>query len=103
VPTTEEVEVADTGTVTTFCVVNVPHRDQRVTPPYVAAAILLDGADIPINHLILGCPPAEVRMGMRVRASWKPRGEWGTTMRNIDHFAPSGAPDAPFESYAHHL
>ena len=73
VPMTEEVELPDTGTVTTFCVVNVGYPGQRVTPPYVAAAVLLDGADIAFQHLILGCDPGEVRMGMRVRAVWRPR------------------------------
>jgi uncharacterized protein len=103
VPTTDEVELPDQGTVTTFCVVNVPYPGQRVTPPYVAAAVLLDGADIPFQHLILGCEPGEVRMGMRVRAFWKPRHQWGTTLENIDHFFPAGEPDAPYETYAHHL
>jgi len=103
VPTTDEVNLPDTGTVTTFCVVNVPFPGQRVTPPYVAAAVLLDGADIPISHLILGSEPGEVRMGMRVAAVWKPRDRWGTTAENIDHFRPTGEPDAPYESYAHHL
>ena len=103
VPTAEEVEVADTGTVTTFCVVSVPFRGQRVEPPYVAASVLLDGADIAIQHLILGCEPDEVRMGMRVTAVWKPREEWGLTPENIDHFRPADEPDAPYESYARHL
>ncbi len=103
VPTADEVELADIGTVTTFCVVNVPFPGQRVAPPYVAAAVLLDGADIPFQHLILGCEPSEVRMGMRVRAVWRPRAEWGTTPANIDHFRPADEPDAPYESYAHHL
>ncbi len=103
VPTADEVELPDHGIVTTFCVVNVPYPGQRVAPPYVAAAVLLDGADIPLAHLILGCEPDEVRMGLRVRAAWKPRQEWGTTMENIDHFRPTGEPDAPYEAYAHHL
>jgi uncharacterized protein len=103
VPTAEQIELPDHGIVTTFCVVNVPYPGQRVTPPYVAAAVLLDGADIPFQHLILGCDPGEVRMGMRVRAAWKPREQWGTTMENIDHFRPTGEPDAPYETYAHHL
>jgi uncharacterized OB-fold protein len=103
VPTAGEVELPDTGTVTTFCVVNVPFRGQRVPPPYVAASIVLDGADIPFQHLILGCEPGEVRMGMRVAAVWKPRDQWGTTVENIDHFRPTGEPDVPYESYAHHL
>ena len=93
VPTREEVELPDTGTVTTFCVVNVGYPGQRVTPPYVAAAVLLDGADIAFQHLVLGCEPDEVRMGLRVRAVW---GDSGT----ISHFAPTGGPDADYENYA---
>ena len=103
VPTADEVELPDTGTVTTFCVVNVRYPGQRVPSPYVTASVLLDGADIPFQHLILGCPASEVRMGLRVRAVWKPRDEWGTTPENIDHFEPADEPDAPYESYAHHL
>jgi hypothetical protein len=103
VPTTDDVELPDTGVVTTFCVVNVPFPGQRVKPPYVAAAVLLDGADIPFQHLILGCAASEVRMGMRVKAVWKPREDWGTTAENIEYFQPTGEPDAPYESYAHHL
>jgi uncharacterized OB-fold protein len=103
VPTAGEVELPGTGIVTTFCVVNVPFTGQRVQPPYVAAAILIDGADIPFQHLVLGCDPSEVRMGMRVAAEWKPRDQWGTTAENIDHFRPTGEPDAPYQSYAHHL
>lgn len=99
VPTEEDVELPDRGVVTTFCVVNVPFLGQKIEPPYVAAHILLDGADITFQHLILGCPADEVRMGMRVEAVWKPREEWTYSMENIDHFRPTGEPDAPFESY----
>ena len=102
-PTSEEVELPDTGTVTTFCIVNVPFLGQRITPPYVSAYILLDGADIAFLHLILDIPAEEVRMGMRVRAVWKPREQWGTTIENIDHFAPTGEPDADYETYKVHL
>lgn len=103
VPTEDEVELPDRGIVTTFCVVNVPFLGQRITPPYVAAYILLDGADIAFLHLVLGCAADEVRMGMRVEAAWRPRDEWGTTLENIDHFRPTGEPDAPYETYARHL
>jgi hypothetical protein len=40
---------------------------------------------------------------MRVRAQWRPREEWDTTLGNIDHFHPTGEPDAPFEFYAEYL
>ncbi|GAA1924174.1 Zn-ribbon domain-containing OB-fold protein [Nocardioides marmoribigeumensis] len=103
VATTDEVELADTGTVTTFCVVNVPFLGQKIQPPYVSAYVLLDGADIAFLHLIQGIPADQVRMGMRVRAVWKPRDEWGTTIENIQHFEPTGEPDADYESYRAHL
>ncbi|CRK59576.1 FIG00820397: hypothetical protein [Alloactinosynnema sp. L-07] len=103
VPTVEEVELPDIGTVTTFCVVNVPFQGQRIQPPYVAAYVLLDGADIAFLHLVLGCEAKDVRMGMRVRAVWKPKAEWSTTLENIDHFTPTGEPDAAYETYAGHL
>ncbi len=102
-PTTDEVELPDKGTITTFCIVNVPFMGQKITPPYVSAYILLDGADIAFLHLILDIPAEEVRMGMRVEAVWKPREEWSTTIENISHFRPTGEPDADYETYKQHL
>jgi uncharacterized OB-fold protein len=96
VPTTEEVEIADTGTITTFAVNNIP--DPRAPAvPFVSAYVLLDGADIAMLTLVAGVPADQVRMGMRVKADWKPREEWGRTIQNIRWFEPSGEPDAPFE------
>ena len=102
-PTSEEVELSHEGTVTTFCVVNVPFMGQKITPPYVSAYVLLDGADIAFLHLILDIPADEVRMGMRVKAVWKPEDEWGTTIENISHFSPTGDPDADYDTYKNHL
>ena len=103
VPTTDEVELPDHGTITTFCIVNVPFLGQRIEPPYVSAYVLLDGADIAIQHLVQEIPADEVRMGMRVEAVWKPRDEWGTSIENISHFRPTGEPDADYDSYRKHL
>jgi uncharacterized OB-fold protein len=102
VPTEETVELPDRGVVTTFCIVNVPFYGQKITPPYVAAYVLLDGADIAFLHLILECPADEVRMGMRVEAVWRPREEWEPALQNIDYFRPTGEPDAPYDSYKDH-
>jgi uncharacterized OB-fold protein len=103
VPTEEEVELPDRGIVTTFCIVNVPFLGQRIQPPYVAAYVLLDGADIAFLHLILDCAAEDVRMGMRVEAVWKPREEWEFGLQNITHFRPTGEPDAPYDSFKEHL
>lgn len=97
------VEVADQGTVTTFAIVNVPFAGQQIKPPYVTAYILLDGSDVPIQHLVLGCEAAEVRMGMRVRAVWVPEGERPASMKAITHFEPSDESDADPDTYAKHL
>ncbi len=99
-PPAELVDVAHTGTVTTFCVVNIPFEGQVLKPPYVGAAILLDGADVPLFHLV-GGDPAEVRMGLRVRAVWED--EPRPSLATILCFAPTGEPDAPYASYAEHL
>ncbi|HEX7717598.1 MAG TPA: OB-fold domain-containing protein [Marmoricola sp.] len=103
VPTTDEVELPDRGTVTTFCIVNVPFQGQKIEPPYVSAYVLLDGADIAFLHLILECDAADVRMGMRVEAVWKPREEWTTDLNNIRYFRPTGEPDAEYDTYKQHL
>jgi hypothetical protein len=103
VPTTDEVELPDRGIVTTFCIVNVPFYGQKITPPYVAAYVLLEGADIAFLHLILDCPAEDVRMGMRVEAVWRPREEWEPGLQNISHFRPTGEPDAPYDSFRDHL
>jgi uncharacterized OB-fold protein len=103
VPTTDEVELPDKGTITTYCIVNVPFLGQKIKPPYVSAYVLLDGADIAFLHLILDTEADEVRMGMRVEAVWKPREEWGTTIENISHFRPTGEPDADYDTYKQHL
>lgn len=99
----EFIELPDRGTVTTFAIINIPFAGQRIKPPYVAAYVLLDGADIPFLHLVTEIEATEVRMGMRVEAVWKPRDEWGLGIDNIDHFRPTGEPDADYESYRHHL
>jgi uncharacterized OB-fold protein len=103
VPTGEEVPLADRGIVTSFCIVNVPFAGHAIEMPYVAASVLLDGADITFQHLLQEIPAAEVRMGMRVGAVWAPREEWGPSLENIRHFRPTGEPDAAFEAYQEHL
>jgi uncharacterized OB-fold protein len=96
-----EVEVEHSGTVTTFCIINIPFGNMPFDPPYCAAAILLDGADQPIFHLVRGIDVHEVRMGMRVRAAWAD--ELGPTLESIKWFEPSGEEDADYDTYKAHL
>lgn len=102
-PTDDYVEVAQEGVLTTFTVIRIPFEGQKLKPPYCFGAIVLDGADMPIYHLISGIPYDQIRMGMRVKAKWKPKEEWVTSLENILYFEPTGEPDVPFESYKEHL
>ncbi|WP_170981141.1 Zn-ribbon domain-containing OB-fold protein [Mycolicibacterium sp. CR10] len=97
------IELPDVGTVTTFAIINIPFAGQRIKPPYVAAYVLLDGADIPFLHLVSDIDADKVKMGMRVKAVWRPREEWGLGIDNIEYFRPTGEPDADYDTYKHHL
>jgi uncharacterized protein len=99
VPTTDEVELPHTGTVTTFCIVNVQFYGQAMQVPYVSALILMDHSDIPIMHLLQEVEATDVHMGMRVEAVWVPDEELAPTLESIRWFRPTGEPDAPFEDY----
>jgi len=97
VATSQWVDVADRGTVTTFCIVRVPSENIEQKLPYCAANILLDGSDLVFIALLQECEVADVRIGMRVEAVWRPRSEWSPTFENIRYFRPSGEPDVPIE------
>jgi uncharacterized OB-fold protein len=103
VATTDEVELANTGTVTTYCVVNVPFQGQAIQIPYICAQILLDGANIAFMGLIQELPADQVRMGMRVEAVWVEKDELGPTMASVRHFRPVDEPDAAYETYEEYL
>jgi len=103
VPTGEELDLAHTATVTTFCVVNIPFGAMPFKPPYVVASVLLDGADLPIIHLVRGIDAEQVRMGLRVRAVWADDAALAPTVESIRWFEPSGEPDADYATYEAHL
>lgn len=88
-----EVEVAQTGTVTSFCVVNLQFYGSVMEIPYTSALILLDGADLSIMHLIQECPVEDVRIGMRVEAVWRDDADIEPTLESIKWFRPNGEPD----------
>ncbi len=94
-PTPEEVEVAQVGTVTSFCVVNLQFYGSVMEIPYVSALILLDGADLSIMHLIQEVPADEVHIGMRVEAVWRDDADIEPTLESIKWFKPNGEPDDP--------
>lgn len=63
----ELVEVAPTGTVTTWAHNHAPRRGQPLDTPFAWALVRLDGADTALLHAV---DAPEVRTGMRVRVRW---------------------------------
>ncbi len=100
VQTEEQVEVAHTGTVEKFCVVNLPFYGQQITPPYVCASVRLDGADTTLFHLIQELPAEQVTIGMRVEAVWRPDAEMEPSVETIRHFRPVDAASHTLERQA---
>ena len=106
VATEEEVPLGQVGTVTSFCVVNVSFYGSEMELPYVSALILMDGADIPLMHLVQEVAADEVHMGQRVEAVWEEPGADGKvrpTLEAIRYFRPNGEPDADRSTYAEHV
>ena len=103
VPTEEQVELAQTGTITSFCVVNVQFYRSEMEVPYVSGLVLLDGADIELFGLVQEIPYDQVRMGMRVTAAWVPDGELGPTLTSIKWWRPADEPDADYETYREYV
>ena len=103
VSTTDDVKLGNTGTVTTYCVVNVPFQGQSIEIPYITAQILMDGANIAFMGLIQEIPADQVRMGLRVEALWVPPEELGPTLASVKYFRPNGEPDADYESFKEYL
>jgi uncharacterized protein len=101
-PTSIEVQVGDTGTISTYCVVNIPGLSELAPPvPYVSAQIVLDGANNTFFGLIRGVEADQVRMGMRVKAIWAE--ELKPDHNSIKWWEPNGEPDAAYETYKEYL
>jgi uncharacterized OB-fold protein len=64
------VEVAPTGTVTTWAWNHAPRRDQPLDTPFAWALVRLDGADTALLHALDAPGPDAVHTGMRVRVRW---------------------------------
>ena len=101
VATTDEVVLDGKGTITTFCVTQVP--SPGLVPPYVTAWIRLDGADVTSMFLVQECDPKDVRLGMRVEPVWVEESEREANLGAIKYYRPNGEPDADYETYKEYI
>ncbi len=86
----EWVELKDTGTVNTFSLCYVTWDVKRVKEPQIPAVIEIDGASpgMGIMHLLGGVEPKAIRIGMRVKAVWKPPEEREGAITDIRYWKP---------------
>lgn len=82
-PIAKWVKVGPGGTVDTFTVYG-EGKQRRVL-----ALVHLDGADGGLVHWIGDCDPAEVSVGMRVKAVFEPKSKRTGALSDIRHFAPA--------------
>lgn len=92
-PTDEWVYVKDTGTINTFVVSHVDWKAGRVPPGqryFTPAVIEIDGASpgMGILHLIDEIEPYDIKIGMRVKAVWRPPEERQGAITDIKYFRP---------------
>ncbi|MGI9286430.1 MAG: Zn-ribbon domain-containing OB-fold protein [Pseudomonadales bacterium] len=97
-PITVPVELSDKGTVESFTIVHIPIPGNPIKPPFVVANILVDGAALSFIHLVSGVDNADVRIGMRVQAEWKPEEEWDYSFENVKYFKPIDEPDVDVDA-----
>lgn len=100
VSTTDLVELPDTGYVDSFNITRVPIATRPdLEPPYCSGWIVLDGASVGFMGLVINVEPENVRIGMRVRAVWKPDDELEMSATNILGWEPTGEPDELVDDY----
>ena len=88
--TDEWVRVRDTGKVNTFSVVYVNTDASRRKKPLLVSIVEIDGASpgMGILHFLGEVAPEKVKVGMKVKAAWKPRSERTGAITDIRYFRP---------------
>ncbi|MGW1202813.1 Zn-ribbon domain-containing OB-fold protein [Streptomyces cyaneofuscatus] len=95
----ELVEVATTGTVTTWAWNPSPRRDQPLGTPFAWVLVRLDGAATALLHALDAPGPDAVHTGMRVRIRWAPTRTGAIT--DIACFEPYDGEPGPAEPAPH--
>ncbi len=92
-PTDEWVFTKDTGTINTFSLCNVNWDASRLKddePRHLPAVIEIDGASegMGILHKLGEVDPKDIKIGMKVKAVWKPENERTGSITDIKYFKP---------------
>jgi len=90
-PTDEWVYVKDTGRILTFSLCYVSWDVRRLKQPQIPAVIEIDGAapGMGILHAVKKVPAKQVKIGMSVRAVWKPSVQRVGSITDIAYWEPN--------------
>lgn len=85
----EWVYLKDEGVINTFSVAYTDSMANRLKEPQIPALIEIDGSGgVAIMHLIGEVDPWKVKIGMRVKAVWKPEAEREGAITDIEYWKP---------------
>jgi uncharacterized OB-fold protein len=89
-PTDAWTYVKDTGTIETYSISYIDLDAKRIEEPVYVGVVSVDGASpkMGIMHYFGGVTPETIRIGMRVRAVWKPQEEREGSVLDILHWRP---------------
>jgi uncharacterized OB-fold protein len=83
------VELPAKGTVHAVTVCHETYDGTRKDEPSLVAMIRIDGTESGLLHWLGGVDAADVEIGMRVEAVFKPKGERKGSVLDIKHFKPA--------------
>ena len=89
-PTDAWTYIRDIGTIETFSISYLDTDARRIAEPILVGVVSLDGASpkMGMMHYFGEMGKAEIRIGMRVKAVWKPKGERRGSVLDIRYFRP---------------
>jgi len=93
IPSGNWIYVKDTGIVNTFSICYVHWDASRIKPgekPHLPAVIEIDGASpgMGIMHILGEVDPEKIKIGMKVKAVWKPEKDRTGSITDIKYFKP---------------
>ena len=84
-------ELPDSGTLNTYSVSYISTDTTRLRIPIIPAVIEIDGTDkAGFLHILGEINPDMIKIGMKVKAVWKPSSERQGSITDIHHFKPLG-------------
>src|SRR5205809_382903 len=89
-PTDEWTFIQDTGTIETFSVSYLDTDAKRIVEPILVGVVSLDGASSKMGmmHYFGEMTKDEIRIGMRVKAEWKPPADRRGSVLDVRYFRP---------------